>query len=80
MTENEVPAQRLSYKLFSSTNPRKVRISSEVIEELDVEAHLHSLGQGKRHREVEVTPCEIGTAQRVTTEVPELLGSRATLP
>jgi len=78
MTENEVPAQRFSWKLFSSTNPRKVRISSEVIEELDVEAHLHSLGQGKRVREVEVTPCEIGTAQRVTTEVPELLGSRAT--
>jgi len=30
MTENEVPAQRLSYKLFSCTNPQKVRISSEL--------------------------------------------------
>jgi predicted Zn-dependent protease len=30
MTENEVPAQRLSYKHFSSTNPLKVRISSEL--------------------------------------------------
>ena len=44
----------------------------EYIEELGVKPQLQLLGQGEQLRKVEVTPCKIGTAQRVTTEVPEL--------
>src|ERR1700675_3025926 len=44
----------------------------EYIEELHVEAHLHTLGHRKPLGEVEVTPHEIGSAERVTSEVPEL--------
>ena len=44
----------------------------EYIEELDVEAHLHTLGQRKPLREIEVTPHKTGAAQRIAAQVPEL--------
>ena len=44
----------------------------EYVEELDVEPQPQLFGQGKPFREVEVAPGEIGTAQRVATEVAEL--------
>jgi hypothetical protein len=49
----------------------------ENIEKLHVEAHLRPLGQREPLREVEVTPGEIGSAERVAAEVSELtnLGS-----
>jgi hypothetical protein len=55
---------------------REIRMV-EYIEELDVEAHLHTLGHRKPLGEIEVTPRKIGTTQRVTAEVSELtiLGS-----
>src|SRR5260370_16216055 len=57
----------------SKNHARKCEIRMvEYIEELDVETHLHTLGQRKPLREVEVTPDEVGTAQRVAAEVPEL--------
>src|SRR5271165_3072118 len=49
----------------------------EHVEELSVESQFHTLGDRKPFREVEITPEESGTAQRVAGEISELAGLRA---
>ena len=70
------PKPRLRRRLarnFSKNHARKCGIRTvEYIEELDVESHLHTLGQRKPLREVEVTPRKMGTPQRIAAKVPEL--------
>src|ERR1700683_674465 len=49
------------------------------IEELSVKSQLHSLREGKPFRQVEITPEEIRSAQRVASQVSEL-AIRRTIP
>ena len=44
----------------------------EDIEELGLYSELHPLGHRKPFREIEVIPEEVGTAEGIPTEVPEL--------